>query len=194
MDTVLKVAFKFGVGLCAGLFSVSTLLALDLTPHFEDYEYDGVPVHKLVFLDGKKKVYLEPPKTWTAEGGAAQVTLQPGANSHCKVQLSLGDATANSFDENTVNACRRRVQGMLLDGAKDFSILKETDSPYIIYGWKSYQIIGQYNHYGSRVKIGVTFINLDDKQQLIVMVTGPESEFDPVAAGTKSTLMSWFKP
>ena len=192
----MKFYFKQGIRLgVMGLFCFGSLQALDLTPHFEEIDGDGIEaLRKLVFLDGKKKVYLDLSKTWMVEGGPAEVTFQPGKLTTTMVVFKMTHGTSLAFDEKTIDDCRGRIKGFLKEGAKDFIILDETKAPYAIKAWDSYQIVGRYNFYGVWMKVGVIFINLDANQQLTVVITGTDTEFNPVAAATKELLMSWLEP
>jgi len=192
MKFYFKQGIRFGV---LALFCLGSLHALDLTPHFEEIDGDGIePLRKLVFLDGKKKVYLDLSKTWMVEGGGEKVTFQPGKDSSSLVTFKLSRGASQEFDEKSIAACHERIRAFLKEGAKDFIILDETKAPYAIKAWNSYQVVGRYNFYGTWIKIGLIFINLDVNQQLTVLLTGPENEFDRVATSTKTLLMSWLEP
>ena len=204
MDPVLeglsmKLYFNLGLSFGIALFWIGPVLALDLTPRLvEDTSNDGGDsILRLVFQEGKKKVSFILPKNWTAEGGLSELIFQPGKNSETLVKFTVKKGDSVEFDDKAVADCHDRVQGLLKEGAKNFLILDETKNPVLSKGWPSYQIIGRYNFYGRWVKIGMIFINLDPKQQMTVLITGPESEFDPIFAAAKNLLITsigWPKP
>ena len=190
----MKRYLMFGIVFAIFLFYSQSLRALDLTPHFEEIEDDGIaPVHRLFFNDGEKKVYLVPSKTWTVEGVASEAIFKPGLDSESMVKFSLSRGAPLIFNENGIAACHARVQGLLREGAKNYILVEEVKNPYSIKQWDSYQIVGRYNFYGIWMMIEVIFIDLDPQQLLTVLISGPETEFDKVNKETKKLLLSWIK-
>ncbi len=72
---------------------------------------------------------------------------------------------------------RTAAIGYAAPGAQEVQIDEEIKNPLTINGWKSYWFVISDKQNRQSVRDGITFLNLDDKEQIVLRISANQKEF-----------------
>ena len=165
---------------------------IDLTPRFIDTFIDGATFHRLYFTDGVKKfvVSLNRETEVTPEAGGALFRF-----------LKLPDVTflvvrsRHSPDEKFEGAAleryRESAKRLLPVQARGSAIREEILNPFPINDWKSHRIILSFDIGAIHHLQSVTFLNLNDTDQVALITSAPEQDFEEAAHRSFQIFRTW---
>jgi len=196
---------NFAVCCAFSLLTVSSSLALDLTPHSGVIQLsEGPPFPVTEFNDGKYKVKWASPRGWLLNGGPNSVSLSApdGTGAWMKLVIVKKDAPPDgaapaptptpSADASTPqNDLQTKAMQFIPAGAKDVVFVKTVPSPFVLGRLMSTEFIFAFSRYGSKDSISVSFVEYSDTERLVVLISAGEKDFDKVRAAAISSLFSW---
>ena len=157
--------------------------ALDLTPQKITAPAGGPQISRYFFQDGSKKLIFRVDDQMTVSGGAALVTFRfsdvPGA------EMKIAKSPFPSplpFDEKNVEAYRVSATGFVSAQATNVKLEEETADAIAINGWSSRQYTFTYAQAGITRRRTVTFITLNEVEQVVVDVDAPASAYEKTYA------------
>lgn len=170
----------------------SASLAVDLTPHYLDIANGSVADRVLYFNDGTKKigVTLDRETEVVAEAGSVSFffTTLPGTN------LNIRESTLTTevpFSDKSLELYRSAALLLVPKGIKDAKIESEESDPIPVNNWHSYRFVFAYYTGTVAAKRSVTFLNVSEKQQLILVVTATAQNFAAAAVRSHQIICSW---
>ncbi|MDB6150369.1 MAG: hypothetical protein JWQ44_1817 [Chthoniobacter sp.] len=173
-----------------GLLPQLSFAALDLTPRFIDTFADGITFHRLYFSDGEKKFVLSLNRETevTAEGNGALfrfTKLKEAKFLLSRSRLSPSDVFEGAALERYREGAKRLMP------ARGVTILEEVLNPLPINGWKSFRLTlsGEVN--GQKYLQSVTFVNLNDSDQVVLVTIAPERSFPEAADRSFQIFRTW---
>ncbi|MGB8167013.1 MAG: hypothetical protein WCF18_05940 [Chthoniobacteraceae bacterium] len=174
------------------LFAAPGSSGLVLTPRFMTIDFGGVPVRRAYFMDGEKKlaVTMDNETELAAHGDGAifRFTTIPLATvelRHSPLKPSGG------FSEQNIAEYAKAARLMLAPGAEVWPEEPMVLDPMRINGWKSCRFNFFYHVGGSPIRTDVTFIDLDEKQEVVVITGGTANSYSAVRSRSDDIIRRW---
>lgn len=165
---------------------------IDLTPRFTDVFVEGATFHRLYFTDGEKKyvVSLNRETEVSADSGGALFKFSKVPEASFLVVRSRHSPT-DKFEGNALDRYRESARRLLPVQARGAVIRSEDPDTFPINDWKSYRLIlafdvGVIHHMQS-----VTFLNLNDADQVVLITSAPEKDFEEAAHRSYQIFRTW---
>ncbi|MEQ1861954.1 MAG: hypothetical protein ABMA13_18705 [Chthoniobacteraceae bacterium] len=170
--------------------------AIDFTLNFTDTVDDGVPIKRMYFSDGPRRIYYHPPASWARSGDARAAIFHPKDSTQASVtiQASPAEQARIRFDAGGLKSLREIALAMVPAGATEVSEVWEMVNPVVLQGWTSFEIGLDYVHFGRRFCRSILLINLDAERQISFTIDADPSEFQPLYKTTYRTLATWWEP
>ena len=167
--------------------------ALDFVLRTKSVEEDGFTKEQLYMRnDERSDVLLSLPARWTRTDGPAALTLTSPDVRNSLVRVEKSAPTAGTeFRGAGLDACRRRAQADVPQGATNVQFREEHDNPLPIFGWTDHEFILTYDLFGQAYRRSVTFININAHEQIALTCVAPAESFDAVREEGFSVLRSW---
>ena len=185
----MKLAFltPLAAVICAG-----TAAALDLTPHYVTTQVEGPPVRRPCFVDGDKKfaVTVDSETELTGYDGSAifNFTKFPRA------VMRLGQSPLKPsavFEGQTLDRYRAAAAQLLLQGAEQPVLESEVTNVLPINHWTSHRFVFVYKFTGAPMRESVTFLNFDEKQQIVMQIRSRDADFAKITARAEDIIRRW---
>lgn len=163
---------------------------LDLTPWTENYSFEGVPMERLLFANGPKRISYQPPEGWVVSGGGSSLTLRPDEHrSSLRAIIRIVDQPiSRSFDPKSLEALR----AALLQELSPDSAAKITGegSNLEINGRKTWELRVEYSVDTRTYARSVLICNFE-REQLQFEVRAPKAEFEEIHQAFIGSLYTW---
>lgn len=178
--------------LIAMLLPPAAPAGIDLTPRFIDTFADGVTFHRLYFSDGQKKfgVSLNRETEVAPEAGGVLFRFPKVPNATFLVvrsRLSPDD----KFEGTALERYRESARRLLPVQARGSAIKEEVPNPFPINDWKSHRFVLSFNIGAVRHLQSVTFLNLNDTDQIALITSAPEQDFEEAAHRSFQIFRTW---
>ena len=165
---------------------------IDLTPRFIDTFVDGATFHRLYFTDGEKKfvVSLNRETEVSPEAGGALFRFPKVPDATFLVvrsRLSPDD----KFEGAALDRYRESARRLLPVQARGSTIRQEVPNPFPINDWKSYRIILSFDIGAIHLLQSVTFLNLNETDQVALITSAPEPDFEEAAHRSYQIFRTW---
>jgi hypothetical protein len=169
-----------------------TPAAVDLTPRFIDIFTDGATLHRLYFIDGDRKVTvsLNRETEVTPDSGGAMFRFKKLPEATFLVVRSR-NSPAEKFEGATLDRYRESARRLIPVQGRDSVIREETFDAYPINNWKSFRIVLAYDVRSVREFQSVTFINLNDSDQIVLITSAPEKDFEEAEHRSHQIFRTW---
>lgn len=155
--------------------------ALDLTPHEIAASKDGPPVQRFFFQDEGKRMSFRIDNKMTVSGANDAALFRFNDIKNGAVNLSKSRMNpAALFDEKNLESYRATARAFLPADAKGTQIEEEKTAAIAINGWTSYQFILTYHLFGFPYRRSITFLNYNEKEQLVFDVSAPDPDYQKV--------------
>ena len=166
--------------------------ALDLTPRWIDTAIDGVPKRQMYFADGSKKFLLSIDKETEvgARFGGAEFKFPKFPDIDFILVPSQFKPDA-AFDETNLAAYREAARKLLPARAHDAEIAEEKVNPIPINGWKSFRALIRFKMDSRACVQTVTFINVSERDQIVLVTTAPERDWNEASERSWQIARSW---
>lgn len=178
--------------LCIGFLATDPIArALDLTPNFTNTLDDPLSPRHPFFNDGLRRygITIDRETEVTADGGAVfRFTPLEGADFHIRFSPLT---PASKFSDEDMKKYRNVALALAPSGATDVSIVAETLNSLTVNGWSSCQFDFSYKLPGREFRMSVIFLNLDDKQQLLLQVIGDAARYPAALVRSMHIMKSW---
>lgn len=178
----------------------ATLLAahastIDFTPRFGDTVDDGVPMRRMYFGDGARRVFYRPPPTWQWAGDSQSVVFTPKDSERAIVKIQNGppEFAQMTFDETGLEALRKFAAILMPPDATEVVETWETVNPVVLQGWTSVELGFNYLQSGKLFCRSILFVNLDASRQIHFIVDALPEEFPPLYKTAYRTLATWWE-
>jgi len=165
---------------------------LNLSPHEESFELDGIKLTHLVFDNGTttKATYQLPP-SWSCSGSNDQLTIQPADKAQADIAITKIDSpNAISFEEANRERLKQRAVASLPGDVSQIQVESEEANPLQISGRDTYLVQLSYTRFGERFKRYFLVVNLTSGQ-LLCQLTSRERDYDNVVKAFQQSLYSW---
>ncbi len=170
--------------------------AIDFTPHTADSIEDGVPMRRMYFSDGARRIFYRPPVTWSRSGDEHGAMFIPKDSDRAFVKMENAPAEQAHlpFDETGLEALRKVAIKLLPPDAREPVQSWEAVNPVVLQGWTSFEIGFHYLQSGKTFCRSVLFINLDANRQIHFIVVAAPAEFTPLYKSAYKSLSTWWQP
>jgi hypothetical protein len=170
----------------------SACAAVDFTPRFIDIFNEGTTIRRLYFTDGDKRYLLslnrETEVVPDAGGALFKFAKVPSATF---LVVRSRHSPVDKFEGATLDRYRESAKRLLPVGTRGAVILEETPDVYPINDWKSYRIVLSYN-VGPVIHLqSVTFLNMNDADQVALITAAPEKDFTEAAHRSFQIFRTW---
>ena len=176
------------IALLIGL-TLSAKAQLDITPHY--YKAGGI-IGRAYFKDGDKKyaVTLDSETQLSeANGGTLfRFTNVPQASMllrHTPLPKVL------PFDAASLPEYLKAAQALLPRLAEEVTLDEQAANVLPINKWRTYRFVFSYLIAGSQLKESITFLNLDDGQQILVQTSSRLSFFKAISERADDVIRRW---
>jgi hypothetical protein len=175
------------------VFPVGLAHALDFELHSVATVEDGVPrEHSSFRYDDHTDMMIDLPHGWSTTATAAAIICVPTNAVGAEVRIEKSTLTPGTpFAGAGLDVYRQRLLSGVPAGAANPRLGEEKRDPLPVFGWKDYEFTVAFTFFGQQLQRSVTFINLNDKEQIMVIVTGAQGEFDRIHAQAMDVMLSW---
>ena len=176
----------------AGVAFAGVTSAIDLTPSFVTTVVDGIPIRRPCFADGDKRyaVTVDGETELTGYEGAALFNF----SKFPRAVMRLGPSPLKPdivFSGEVLERYRKVAAQLLLKGAEQIRLESETADVLLINDWVTYRMVFTYTFTGAPMRESVTFLNFDQKQQIVLQIRSREADFVAVTARGEDIIRRW---
>jgi len=173
------------------LSAIAASAAIDLTPEVSDYTAEGLKFQQLTFGDNKKRIEYEPPHGWTFDGGSSELHLRPPKKNYAEAVIQTATLSKpHALDENVRNSLKERVLVSVPGGSQLVKLERETESPILLSGNPTFEIIVSYHLMGEKFFRSTLFSNVGDIQ-MTFRCSARKDDFERVYQEFRISLLSW---
>jgi hypothetical protein len=157
----------------------SDVYALDLTPHEIAMSNDGPPIKRYYFEDASKRVTFRMDNQMTVNGTPESAAFRFSDLKSSGMTLSKSSMKPEvRFEQKNLAPYRSVARGFVPQNATDVQLESETADAVAINGWTSQQFLFTYNLFGFPYRRSVTFINYNEKEQIVVDISGAAVDYE----------------
>jgi hypothetical protein len=166
--------------------------AIDLSPRWTETEIDGIPNRQLYFADGSKKFGLSLDRETEVSAGLGGTVFRFPKLPDIEFFVKESPLTpASSFDPEKLDVYRTEARNLLPAAAQEAEIESEVGNPLPINSWKSYRFAFRFKRFGRACTQTVTFLNLNDRDQIVMVVGAPHAQWEEADARSWQIVRSW---
>jgi hypothetical protein len=191
--TTIRKFVNFGWCLLWLLLNASSAWAeLNLSPHEESFDLDGIKLTHLVFDNGTttKATYQLPPR-WSCSGSNDQLQILPADRAQADISITkVEPPNVIGFEEANHERLKQRAIASLPGDASRIQVESEEANPLQISGRDTYLVQLSYTRFGERFKRYFLLVNLTG-DQLLCQLTSHERDYDNVMKAFQQSLYSW---
>src|SRR5437868_5812815 len=139
--------------IAAGSFAVAfaTQAAIDLTPEVSEYTAEGMKFQQLNFHEDNQRIEYEPPQGWSFDGGATEIRLKPPKKNFAEAMISTTSLNKpQPLDENVRAVLKEKFLATVPAGSQFVKLEQEIDSPILLNGSPTLEIIVSYQLMGEK--------------------------------------------
>ncbi len=167
---------------------------LSLKPSIVQFQEDGLFTSKICLKSPKARVLFSAPSGFKLNESAPTLTLVSRQENTATVQVVASRIPLLPLDTGD----RRKVvrETILATAPKDATraaIISESENPFPINGWMTFQFIMSYGLYGQTYRKQIVFVRLHPYQELQFTAHAPEAMSSATAAALRSVLHSWYR-
>jgi hypothetical protein len=170
--------------------------AIDFTPRVADSIDDGVPMRRMYFTDGARRIFYRPPVTWSRSGDerAAMFIPKDSDRAFVKIENAPVGQAGIPFNDAGLATLRKIAFTLVPPDAREPGESWEAVNPVVLQGWTSFEIGFDYLQSGKTFCRSVLFINLDSRRQIYFIVDAAPAEFPALYKTACRTLSTWWQP
>jgi hypothetical protein len=148
------------IGFAIIVLTSSACADLELMPRLEEYEFDGVKLHQLVFADGDRRVTYTPPRKWEYLGSGNRFTLRPVSTPTAEAIITVNKLLQPEvFDDATKKRLCDEVLASVPSGATNLALVSQQMNPLLIERKETFLVVIHYDYYGSPYARSVMFLD-----------------------------------
>jgi hypothetical protein len=165
---------------------------LSLAPRLVTVNYGAYPVRRAYFMDGDKKfaVTMDSQTELAPRGDGALFTFTKIPLGTMEFRRSPFKPGAG-FTEENISTYAKAAREMLASTAEIWPEEPMQLTPFRINGWKSCRFNFVYRVGGSPVRADVTFIDLNEKQQIVIICGGQADTYSKVRDCSEDIIRRW---
>ena len=165
---------------------------VDLTPHYIDVFADGVTFRRLYFTDGEKKILvsLRPGTEVTPDSGGALFKFA-GLPDVTFLAVRSRHSPSDKFEGVSLDRYRESARRLLPLQGRGAVIHKEEADPFPINNWQSHRFLISFDIGAVHYIQSVTYLNLNADDQITLIVSAPEKDFEEAANRAFQTFRTW---
>jgi len=173
----------------AGLLAADMAAVLDLTPHPNKKQLEGVQLDNVAFHYGPNQVTYMPPFGWQASGGQKKVTFRPDkAQAEASIEV-FRKPEVTTFDPETVKALKESIEKSLPRGVEQVVWGPDEENTVIWNRHGTYRVTFSYSQFGQRYTTTIVFCNFN-KEQLRFTLICHEADYEKLYTAFRSSLFS----
>lgn len=187
-----RAACSLAMGFATLFFAPLAPAGIDLTPRYIDTFVEGTTLHRLYFSDGEKKFVLSLNRETevTPDSGGALFRFPKVPDATFLVVRSR-QSPDDKFEGPALDRYRESAKRLLPVLARGTAIREEILNPFPINDWKSYRIVLSFDIGAIQYRQSVTFLNLNDTDQIALITSAPEPDFDEAAHRSFQIFRTW---
>ena len=174
------------------LLAAESAFGVDLTPRYIDTFIDGITNRRLYFADGEKKIGVRVDRETRVEQIGGGVGFRFEKFPDVMFQIKTSPLTPDQpFSGIPLERYREAARRMVPPGAKGTQVVEEAEDPLPINQWKSYRITLACDLTDVPSRLVVTFLNLDEDQQLVLLTKSSERSFAEATQRSWQIIRTW---
>jgi hypothetical protein len=164
---------------------------IDLTPSVTEYTAEGVKFRQLIFRDNKERIEYELPTGWSFDGSSSALRLKPPQGTFAEAVVQAAALSkAQPLDENARASLKQKVVADLPAGSQLAKIEQETESPLLLGGQPTFELIVSYQLMGEKFCRSILFGNRSNVQWSF-RLTAKKTDFGQLQAEFRRSILSW---
>lgn len=177
-----------------GLLSIPALhaAAIDLSPRWVETTIDGFTRRQLFFAEGDKKFLISTDRETEVAPGFGGTAFKFPKFPNIEFYLTpSGLSPSDLFKDVKLTDYREAARKLLPARAHKAEVVEETSNPIIINEWTSFRVLYRFAMDARPYRQGVTFLNLNDHDQIVIVTTAPEQDWSEAEARSWQIVRSW---
>lgn len=164
---------------------------IDFSPAVTEYVAEGVKFQQLTFQYNKQRIEYEPPHAWIFDGGSTALHLKPPQKSFAEGLIEAEPLSKpQPLDENVRKSLEEKLVANLPSGSQLVKIEQEIESPLLLNGNRTFEVILSYQLMGEKFCRSALFAMLPDVQ-LTFRFTARKDDFEPLHREFRASILSW---
>ena len=157
----------------------------------QDFEGEGITYHRLVFNDGKRVVYYQPPRGWKCNASDNLLTLTPADRTFTEAKiLSVAVDSPVALDDRAADAFKQQVLASLPDGSRNAAVVKQEQNGMMLNNNPMLEVIVSYDVYGQSFRRTVFLLNTPTNQ-IRFQFTARKADFDALYNMFRASVVTW---
>jgi hypothetical protein len=164
---------------------------IDFSPAVTEYVAEGVKFQQLTFQYNKQRIEYELPHAWIFDGGSTALHLKPPQKSFAEGLIEAEPLSKPQLlDENVRKSLEEKLIANLPAGSQLVKIEQEIESPLLLNGNRTFEVILSYQLMGEKFCRSALFAILPDVQ-LTFRLTARKDDFEPLHREFRASILSW---
>lgn len=165
---------------------------INWTPHLNTNFAEGTSIASVYFSDGAKKfaLVLDGETTVEAANGGAKFAFKRPASSVFKLGVPITKVTL-PVAADKVAEYRKCALAYAPSDVTEFSDFEAVADVYPINHWQSYRVLFSYALFGQRVRHCITFLTLENGQQVALDLSAHEKDFAEALNRAEHMIWTW---
>ena len=168
-------------------------LALDLSPRADVRQLEGgfqVPVIR--FDDGSRTVQWTPPADWNMTYAQGLLTLNAKGKTHAAMEIRSLPRVAGDLDALAKTETLQQYLAQFFPAtARGITYIGTTEGPFTIGVNPAREYLLTLEVNGASAKASVSFVEYNERERLVFVITARPQDFDEVRAEAIQSLFSW---
>ena len=190
-----RARFVGSISIAALSFTLQLAMAagnpIEFSAAVQNFASEGVTYHRLIFKDGKRVIYYQPPTGWKCNVIADQLTLVPSDRPFAEGRISCSPLEKPvALDDRAAAAFKDQVLASLPAGSQHAAIVKQEQNVLLINNNPTTEVIVSYDAFGQSFQRSVLLLNTP-ANQVQFQFTARKTDFDLLFRAFRGSVLSW---
>jgi hypothetical protein len=165
--------------------------AIDFTPRFSDTFVDGVATRHLFFIDGAQKIEVFTGDATVGAGSGGALFRFPKSPGVVFIMRPSPMSADEAFEGVALERYREAARRLLPAGSEKVRALSEGPEAFTMNSWRGFKFLYSFASPDSYRKQSVTFVNLGDGQQMALIVSSNDGDFEQANGRAWQIIRTW---
>jgi len=175
--------------------SLTPLIALgnpiEFSADLQDFTGEGIVYHRLVFKEGKRTIWYQPPLDWRCSLNGNILRLAPPEKTFAEAEIAaLPLDKPAAFNAVDVDALTKKVLAEVPPASQQPELVRQQENPIPFSGNPSVEIVVSYKLLGDTFQRSVLFVNTP-ANQLVFKFSARKGDFDKLYTAFRGSVSTW---
>ena len=164
---------------------------VEFSADVQNFTGEGVTYHRMVFKDGNRVIYYQPPNHWKGNVSDGQLTLTPPDGTYAQASIaSVPVQNPVVLDDRAATTFENQVMAALPSGNRNATVVKREQNAFLLNNNPTLELTVAYDVFGQSFKRGVILVNTP-ANQVRFQFTARKNEFNQLYQAFRNSVFTW---